>query len=43
MYKLCIQHDWERDVHVWLLVGKPGGRRALGRSTLRWEDIKINF
>jgi len=24
-------------------VGKPGGKRPLGRPRLRWEDIKIHF
>jgi len=32
-----------RGVH-WVLVGKPEGRRPLGRPRLRWEDnIKIDL
>jgi hypothetical protein len=26
-----------------VLVGKPEGKRPLGRPRLRWEDIKIYF
>jgi hypothetical protein len=33
----------DRDVHR-VLVGKPGGKRLLGRPRRRWEDnIKINL
>jgi hypothetical protein len=26
-----------------ILVGKPEGKRPLGRPTLGWKDIKINL
>jgi len=26
-----------------VLLGKPGGKRPLGRPRLRWEDIKVYF
>jgi hypothetical protein len=32
-----------RDVH-WVLVGRPGGKRPLGRPRRRWEDnIKLDL
>jgi hypothetical protein len=34
----------ERRVVYWVLVGKPEGKRPLGRPRLRWEyNIKIDF
>jgi hypothetical protein len=30
-------HAWERKVYK-VLVGKPEGKRALGRPRCRWED-----
>jgi hypothetical protein len=39
MYLLC----WRREVVYSVLVGKPEGRRPLGRSKNRWEDnIKMD-
>jgi hypothetical protein len=32
----------DRDVHR-VLVGKPEGKRPLGRPRLRWEDIKMDL
>jgi hypothetical protein len=35
---------WERKSAYRLLVGKPGGRRPLGRPRHRWKDnIEINL
>jgi len=31
-----------RGVH-WVLVGKPEGKRPLGRPRRRWEDIKMDL
>jgi hypothetical protein len=33
-----IWHAWERRGNYKILVGKPKGRRPLGRSRSRWED-----
>jgi len=30
-------------VCTWVLIGKPEGRRPLGRPRYRWEDIKMIF
>jgi hypothetical protein len=39
----CSTHGEERGVYR-VLVGKPEGKRALGRPRLRWEDnIKMNL
>jgi hypothetical protein len=27
----------------WVLVGKPEGKRPLGRPRFRWEDIKMDL
>ena len=32
----------ERGVH-WVLVGKPEGKRPLGRPRRRWENIKMDL
>jgi hypothetical protein len=43
MGKIC-STDGDRRSAYRILVGKPGGRRLLGRLKRRWEDnIKINF
>jgi hypothetical protein len=35
---------WERKSAYMGFVGKLGGKRSLGRPTLRWEDnIKMDF
>jgi hypothetical protein len=31
-------HAWERREKYRVLVGKPEGRKALGRPRCRWED-----
>jgi hypothetical protein len=39
----CGVYGEEREVHR-VLVGKPEGKRPLGRHILKWEDnIKINL
>jgi hypothetical protein len=38
-----MQHLWLRDIYM-VLVGKPEGKRPLGRPRRRWEDnIKLNL
>jgi hypothetical protein len=35
---------WERRGLYWVLVGKPEGKRPLGRPRRRWKDnIKMDF
>jgi len=35
---------WERGGAYRVLVGRPEGKRPLGRTKVRWEDnIKMNF
>ena len=31
------------EVYTWVLIGKPEGRRPLGRRRHRWDDIKMIF
>jgi hypothetical protein len=38
----CSTHGEESGVHR-LLVGKPEGKRSLGRPRRRWEDIKMDL
>jgi len=39
----CSMHGVDESVYE-VLVGKPGGKRPLGRPRRRWEDnIKMNF
>jgi hypothetical protein len=33
-----MQHEWERRVTYRFLVGKPEGKRPLGRLRRRWVD-----
>ena len=34
-----MQHVWERvEVHIGFMMGKPEGKRPLGRPRRRWED-----
>jgi hypothetical protein len=36
-------HAWERDVYR-VLIGKPEGKRPLGRPRRKWEDgIRMNL
>jgi hypothetical protein len=43
MGKECSTHGEKRNAYMFL-VGKPEGKRPLGRLTSRWEDnIKINL
>jgi hypothetical protein len=36
-------HEWEKRNAFGILVGKPEGKRPLGRPRRRWEDnIKMN-
>ena len=38
-----MQHEWVRGVYR-VLVGKPEGKRPLGRPRRKWEDnIKMNL
>jgi hypothetical protein len=40
----CSAHGETRRVLRWVLVGKPEGKRPLGRPRRRWEDnIKIDI
>ena len=34
---------WERRGIYRVLVGKPEGKRPIGRPRRRWEDIKMDF
>jgi hypothetical protein len=40
-----VWHAWEKERKVYkVLVGKPEGKRPLGRSRRRWEDrISMNL
>jgi hypothetical protein len=41
--RACSTHDGEKEAYT-VLVGKPEGKRPLGRPTYRWEDsIKMDF
>jgi hypothetical protein len=43
MGRACSKHERE-DEYIWVLVGKPEGKRPLGKPRLRWEDnIKIDL
>jgi hypothetical protein len=42
MGRICNTHG--RGLHARYLVGKPEGKRSLGRSRRRWEDnIKLDL
>jgi hypothetical protein len=42
MGRACSKHEGEEE-YIRVLVGKPEGKRPLGKPRLRWEDnIKID-
>jgi hypothetical protein len=41
-YSLC-STCWGEQPSYRVLVGKPDGKRPLGGSLLRWEDIKLGI
>jgi hypothetical protein len=38
----CSKHGWNRN-SCRIFVGKPEGKRPLGRPRRRWENIKMNL
>jgi hypothetical protein len=43
MDRACITHGEKRNAY-WILMGKPEGRRPLGRPSRRWVDsFKIDL
>jgi hypothetical protein len=41
MGRACSMHEKRKACRI--LVGTPEGKRPLGRSRRRWQDIKINL
>jgi len=40
----CSANGMRGEVHTGILLGKPEGKRPLGRPRLRWEDnIKVDL